>query len=473
MPNCSLYDNCGLDDTADPTAGLCILHTWSPQKDRRAFEAALSAHRKVRGDSFAFFTFPAGVSFYEATFAGSVSFSGARFLGDAPFNKATFAADADFTAATFTAKASFSSAKFRERARFSHATFAAEASFASATFAAEAEFERATFTGDANFLQAQFAEKANFRNVTFAQEAHFWVAAFGSADFVLARFSKPAHFYRATFTKQAEFGAYFDAGADFQQATFAQGPVSFRGSTFQGPTFFVAGGLAPTQALFAGVEVDCRELVIQPAEALIVRNADLRKCRLLDTDLRKAELTDVLWPRIGPRFGTYDEIVPLPPGVERPWGRIERLYRELKQNHEDRHDYERAGDFHYGEKEMRRRNPRTPRLLRAFLTAYAGVSGYGENYLRPLLWAGGLLLACTYGYLVFGLSPKAGGAPLAASHLRDWLRSAHYSLQVMTFLKPEDLGPLGWAKPLTTLQSLLGPVLLGFFGLALRQRLKR
>jgi hypothetical protein len=48
--------------------------------------------------------------------------------------------------------------------------------------------------------------------------------------------------------------------------------------------------------------------------------------------LRKAELTNVTWPRIGGRRGVYDEIAPLEAGEERQWGRIERLYRELKQN---------------------------------------------------------------------------------------------------------------------------------------------
>ena len=473
MPNCGMYNRCGLDDAADPAAGFCILHSRNPQKDRGAFETALTVHRRARGDDFTFFTFPAGVSFYEAAFAHGVSFSGATFLGDATFVKATFGGEADFTVVNFAGKASFNSAQFLGEGRFSHATFTGDGSFYRASFAA-ADFRDAKFTGNATFLEAQFTGKATFRNAGFAQEAHFWVVTFADAvDFLSARFSGMAHFYRATFAKDAKLCAYFYAGADFQQSTFTAGPVSFLGSTFQGTTLFVSGRSGPTDALFSGVEVDFREVVVQPPEALVFRNVDLRRCRLLDTDFRKAELTDVLWPRIGPRFGVYDEMAPLAPNAERPWGRIERLYRELKQNHEDRHDYERAGDFHYGEKEMRRRNPRTPTLLRGFLTAYACVSGYGENYLRPLLWAALLLLGCAYGYLVLGLSPKAGGPPLGAHHVRDWLRSVHYSFQLMTLLKPEDLVPTGWAKPLTTFQSLLGPLLLGFFGLALRQRLKR
>jgi hypothetical protein len=105
----------------------------------------------------------------------------------------------------------------------------------------------------------------------------------------------------------------------------------------------------------------------------------------------------ILWPKRGKRFQVYDEILPLATNESGRWDHIERLYRELKQNHEDRRDYERAGDFHYGEKEMRRKNPDTPFLLKCLLTLYGAVSGYGERYIRPLVWAFVLLAVCTFG----------------------------------------------------------------------------
>jgi hypothetical protein len=97
-------------------------------------------------------------------------------------------------------------------------------------------------------------------------------------------------------------------------------------------------------------------------------------------------------------------------------------------------DHERAGDCHYGEKEMRRKNPDTPWSLRFFLTLYRAVSGYGERYLPSLLWAGGLLLASTISYLWWGLHPKDGGAQLTLTSSWDWLRSIFYSFRVMTLL---------------------------------------
>ncbi len=43
----------------------------------------------------------------------------------------------------------------------------------------------------------------------------------------------------------------------------------------------------------------------------------------------------------------------------------------------------------------------------------------------------------------------------------------------MTFLRPTDLAPQGIAKLVHTIQSLLGPLFIGLFALAVRQRLKR
>ena len=122
---------------------------------------------------------------------------------------------------------------------------------------------------------------------------------------------------------------------------------------------------------------------------------------------------------------------------------------------------------------MRRKNPDTLLSLRVFLFLYWVVSGYGERYLPPLLWASGLLIVSTIGYLWWGLRPKDGGTQLALTSPRDWLQGIFYSFRVMTLLKPDDLVPMGYAKGVNAMQSLFGPLLLGLFALAVRQRLKR
>ena len=159
-----------------------------------------------------------------------------------------------------------------------------------------------------------------------------------------------------------------------------------------------------------------------------------------------------------------DEVATLREKEGRPLAHIERLYRELKQNHDDRRDYERASDFHYGEKEIRRRNPGTPGRSRLLLNLYCLVSGYGERFGRPLIWAGMLFVASTIGYLLCG---KLEATDISLG------KAALHSLQVMTFLRPQPILSGLAAKALYTIESLLGPLFLGLFALAVRQRLKR
>lgn len=428
---CKHYDVCGLYADADEDPPLCILHSKNPDKDKQLFKTSLEKHRREKGDVFWRIFFPEV---------------------------------ANFSRATFSEKANFFMATFSEVADFSGATFSKEANFSRAKFSKGAVFTGATFSKVASFTGAEFSEKADFTDATFSDEADFSGAKF----FERAKFSKGADFSSATFSN----------GADFSGATFSEG-ANFFAATFLGKTKFI--GLYPTGEkaipIFSGVKnvVNFRNVNVDPPQALIFRDADLTKCLFEQTDLRKAEFATVSWPKPKKRFQVYDEIRPPQTNETRRWEHIERLYRELKQNYEDRRDYERAGDFHYGEKEMRRKNPDTPVLLRFLLTLYYWVSGYGERYIRPLLWFLGLLGASTYEYLILGIAPDKASTPLALINWENWLDVGLYSLQVMTLMRPTDLGgPLGLAATgVKVVQSLLGPIIIGLFALAVRQRLKR
>ncbi|ETX04030.1 hypothetical protein [Candidatus Entotheonella palauensis] len=230
-------------------------------------------------------------------------------------------------------------------------------------------------------------------------------------------------------------------------------------------------------------EVDFRQMTLEKPEMMIFIEADLRRCRFLDSDLRQCQLSGIEWPSFRGRRGVYDE-KKIDKKENPSWERVEQLYRELKQNYEDRRDYERASDFHYGEKEMRRQNPSTPWNSYILLTLYWLVSGYGERFLRPLIWAGVLLIMSTLAYLHWGLIPAAkiatglpGEFVLKGDTMQvawsDWPKALDFSFRTMAFLKPTDFVPREFAKVVYTIQSLLGPLFFGLLALAVRQRLKR
>ncbi|MGO9570173.1 MAG: pentapeptide repeat-containing protein [Desulfomonilaceae bacterium] len=414
MPQCKHYEICGLD--ADPGEDCCILHSHDPEKDRNAFAEALAVHREKREGSYSHFVFPAPV---------------------------------DFSGVTLTKVANFSDATFTQGAKFCGTEFKARAIFMNATFAATADFSRAKFTQGANFLFTEFTE-ANFEFATLAEEAHF----------LDTKFRKQANFFYAAFTQGAEFvNVSFTEKARFFHAKF-QGSTSFDGLE----------KLGDATQIFSGIEVDFRRVTIEPLDALVFRNADVQKCRFLYTDLRKAEFTDVKWPEIEGPSALYDQDETLYKGKPL-WSLIEQLYRQLKQNYEDRHDYERARHFHYGEKEMRRKNSGWG--LSILLTVYRWVSGYGESCLLPLFWATVLLAATTAAYFCGGLLVlnKDANSMLSLTRIGD---VGLYSLRVMTLLKPNDFIPTWFCGNFVNwIQSIFGPLLFGFFALALRQRLKR
>jgi len=287
-----------------------------------------------------------------------------------------------------------------------------------------------------------------------------------------ATFAEEVRFFGAKFIKEAFFGASFAKGADFRNVRFTEG-ANFNGARLSGRTIFSSAREGDVFAPIAfGHDVNFTNVIVEPADAIIFRDADLRKWRFLGTDLRKAEFTNVEWTKRGGRVGVWDEIASMPRFETRKWSHIERLYRQLKQNHEDQREHGTASDFHYGEKEMRRMNPNASWGLWFWLTLYWLVSGYGERWVRPLIWASGLLVGCAVLYIWLGLHPK-GGPTLAWTSFWDWLRSAFYSFRVMTLLRPDDLVPIGYAKLVHAFQSLAGPLLVGLFALAVRQRLKR
>ena len=71
---------------------------------------------------------------------------------------------------------------------------------------------------------------------------------------------------------------------------------------------------------------------------------------------------------------------------------IAELYQQLKKNYDERKDYWTAGDFHYGEMEMKRLHSRGNNRWVRWLYRNHGVvawykyaSRYGESYVRPAI----------------------------------------------------------------------------------------
>lgn len=473
MGNCKHYEICGLSDDADPAQGLCILHSMKPDKDKQAFANALANHRQKEAENFAYFVFPESANFRKATFTHQGNFSQTRFLKGADFVEAKFHQGVDFTEAKFGEESLFVQVQFLgRRANFFGAEFINGVSFSGAKFGRGAIFASVKFVkGDIRFFMAEFVKGADFRSTEFNGPTLFRGTKFHDGQVL---------FRGAAFIDGVDFSwAEFSNGAVFEETVFQGDKIDFKYGSFKGKSLFTSqreeGEENPIPIFSEVGEVNFKRVIIDPPDALTFIEADLTKCLFEDTDLQEVHFTGVQWPKVKRRIGVYDEGF-LKKRTSGPWEKVEHLYRKLKKNYEEDRDYERAGHFHYGEKEMRRRNPETSIGLKVLLTLYWLFSGYGERCIRPLVWLGVLLVISTFGYLNWGLwhlYSQWEGCRLTFRSPWDWLQAAHYGLQVMALLKPADLVPMGVAKFIYTIQSILGPILIGLLALSVRQKLKR
>ena len=196
--------------------------------------------------------------------------------------------------------------------------------------------------------------------------------------------------------------------------------------------------------------------------AVSLKNVDLSDCLLVGNGLQAIEFSNVEWPRRRGRYVLRDEIV-----YRCSRGILPSDLREacqvLKRKYEEKGDHVRAGDFHYGEMEMKRREYAAPRRWLSWEFAYWMLSGYGVGHVRSLV----ILVALISGFAALYYLTK----PEAFTGVSGALR---YSISVAALQRPDVPKQFGeLQKWLHVAEAVLGPLQIALFALALRMRLKR
>jgi uncharacterized protein YjbI with pentapeptide repeats len=484
MKQCALL-GCQRPALADPQAqGFCILHAPWDGKDLSAFQAAIDEIIKEAREG------SGTCDFWRCYFPPSYDCQNLEeaFKFNCDFMETKFSGYANFMRAVFSGYADFMEAEFYEYADFTEAEFPVHAHFVKAKFSRGAGFVRAQFFRSADFSEAEFSRYAGFIQAKF----------FGDAGFGGARFRGSAFFGRAEFSRDADFsGAKFYEHANFVEAKFSQ-ETSFDRATFsQSTDFSHAKTKPPGQVWFWNVS-------FSKPQQIKFHHVDLSRWSFLDTDLRRIDFDNVAWGtipsisalrsrrwvrrwerrhlsrrfllrllrlrlRLTPsRTALFDEIRVSNKKVKVPkeyLAKVERLYRHLKQNYESQRDYGRAGDFYYGEMEMKRcqLNP----LGQIPFWIYRILSGYGESYPRALFWLIVMWLLFAVLFTVVGYTDEWG------NHADLW-RSLIYSAQSMTLFHELNITfHSAWGKAIKLVASVLGVIQIALFGLALQRRFKR
>ena len=464
---------------------VCLMHSRDPEKSDAAFQEEFEAILKAAGNDVADFTkfiftkadywrreITAACVFRDTVFTQKAYFSNAKFTRNADFGWATFTQYAHFGGATFARKAYFNNAKFKQNANFYSATFTQNANFSDATFTQDADFIKATFTQGANFQEGTLAQNAGFGGAKFMQEARFAGTKFlGAAEFRETKF-------RGHDKDRKERAQEFLPGPVFSLAEFSQPEKIIFYRTYLGQALF--HNCDVSKVTFSSVKWGEREGKRMVFEEEVDLAADFAEA------LRPAE-------------GSSDE---------RNYGLIAELYQQLKKNYDERKDYWTAGDFHYGEMEMKRLTSRRKNKVLRWLVQnlrlvawYRWASEYGESYLRPALWLATILLGFALLYPVAGLhydsskdphvvrgapqtselltywDPFVPGQASTSRHKAQWRLLGHScvtALDVATFQRDRTYEPAyPWGRLLLLLEILLVPTLFGLFLLAVQRQFRR
>lgn len=343
-------------------------------------------------------------------------------------------------------------------------------SFSNVWFTGDAHFELAMFEGYARFPGACFSGNAGFGGAYFKDGVDFDQALFNAADLHI-NVVHDAHFRRTRFVERAVLTIH-TTNLEVREAQFAKG-VTLR---------VLGGSVDATDAVFGEpTSIIGHSDGRSPAELISLRRVDVRGLVLIDVGLGRcvfdgAHGLDQLrleghcpFGQSRPRWWStrrqmlagelawLGEWASLPPDEPVGPARLAGQYRSLRKSFEDSKNEAGAGDFYYGEMEMRRHSEETSRAERTILWFYWLFSGYGQRASRAL--AALFVVVATVTTLLtvwgqdFGLAARtAVGAVVFRADDADLTAAGEWTVLVARFL---------------------GPVLLALAALAVRARVKR
>ena len=343
---------------------LCPLHDPSPDKDIAAFRTALEK-RLVSSSTTSEYEL-GGVIFPELF----DFFKGKAIDGPVNLSQAIFLGPSDFSGCEFRGGTSAYQTRFYGAVDFANAQLSGGSLFAEAEFIGVAIFNNCVFAGDVSFDRARFADLAMWQQTRFG---------------ITARFDE----------------AIFVADADFTGAT-------------------IAGTLRMTRTKLPPLDSEAvvyfRHLIIDQEASVTLNGVDLARVSFNGTLLAQFKFIGCQWAHVSSlgrkRAALFDEIVHDASVSYRfdwpTYAEVGDLYRQLRINLESTRQEIEAGDFYVGQMEMRRRSADYARTFRFVLGGYNILAGYGESWIRPILYYVTVAAAFGLAYLLAGFKDING-----------------------------------------------------------------
>jgi uncharacterized protein YjbI with pentapeptide repeats len=504
--------------------------------------------------------------FAHANFQSVAAFVRSKFLGETSFIRAVFNSAAGFAWVTFQGAFRFNRARVQDLAQFAEASFVDTAQFDESNLIGMASFRQTNFAKEVTFNGTTFADGLTFSSTIFWHSAYFVEAKFEEARVIGPVVAyKRLSFDHATFTRRVEIQASTAAlccrrtrflGGAYLRTRWAF--IVLDDADFAGPSLLTGVRLNDeAEAKFSPMwerlspgrrhEPDRPRLVsVRGADVgnLTISNVDVQSTLFLGSHNLDKLHTEArcTFPR-SPSSWRWASRITLaeehhwrenyyetqgmglrkkgwnPPHVRSPvWispdssahqpTEIASLYRALRKSREDSKDEPGAGDFYYGEMEMRRHAKREEARREwrnhalgtwssaaseyLILSLYWLISGYALRAWRALTT---LIVIIVLSAMIFAFvgfeSPKSTSfvpvgvtrsgriiyeeqSDQSTTKWKQLPQATLYSAEAATSLLRAPSRPLtpigGWTQ---VALRLLGPVLLGLTILSLRGRVKR
>lgn len=298
------------------------------------------------------------------------------------------------------------------------------------------------------FNEATFSLKADFSEVKFLQVAHFNLTTFSQGvDFLRAEFSE-VYFMGTIFEEEAKF-----SWAKFKDKAFFLPASDLKKVVFGGPSRFVFTHFLE-EVIFQDVNLSLCVFLHSNIDRV-----DFRYCTFAEKGRRKNVLRDEI---------ECDEKVEKNESDRKDYEHVRRLYLELKRNFEEKKDWNKAGDFHFGEMECRRQkmNSWWKRNILSLEALYFGLSGYGE---RP--WRAFRILL-EFVLILFPLLYILS----EGKTITEYFTSLLDSLKVATLMRlgnPIEPNTGFWKSIVAVAELIVVPLQTALLALALRRKVKR
>jgi hypothetical protein len=236
----------------------------------------------------------------------------------------------------------------------------------------------------------------------------------------------------------------------------------------------------------------CRNVISDPKKFSITYS-NLCRAGFKGTDVSEISFIDNKWSvKPGQPVHILDDLLArnvLPPRtVDGPYGKVSfeecaETYRQLRKNFENKGNRIDAGQFYYGEMEIRRLSTPLYRRLFSLYSFYKILSSYGESPLRTFLvfsivFVLLVLLQTLAGFTVgtefikYGFS---GHGPFQFPSLTEIANAARLTFGNLALRNPDVIKPASDLAntSLWIFETVFGPIQLGLFALAVKRRFQR